>query len=75
MFTEIRMIGGYWNTKLKLTMSNIQEPNGNSCTSHVQYTTLPTPSVEMPQNRSPDPNASPNLFYASTSYEEASCSR
>lgn len=76
MFTE-RMKDGYWPTKLKLTMSDdtIQEPNGNSCISHVQYTTLPTPSVEMPQNRSPDPNASPNLFYASTSYEEASCSR
>lgn len=75
MFTE-KIKDGYCNTKLKLTMSddNIQEPK-NSCTSHVQYTTLQTPSVEMPQNRSPNPNASPNLFYASTSYEEASCSR
>lgn len=76
MFTEI-MRDGYWVTKLKLIMSNdtIQEPNDSPSTSHVHYTTLPAPSVEMPQNRSPDPNASPNLFYASTSYDEASCSR
>lgn len=78
------MRDGYWVTKLKLIMSNDtnQEPNDSPSTSHVHYTTLPAPSVEMPQNRSPDPNvempqnrSSPNLFYASTSYDEASCSR